>query len=64
LFLLIVFLALVIALRSLLTAWRTGPGVGRTRAVVLAVVSGVVLMTLMGLYLLVIIVYNQAWSSG
>ena len=58
------FLVLVIVLpTSLIMAWRTGPGRGRVLAIVLAVVSGIALAVLVGLFLFAIAI-NQAWSSG
>jgi hypothetical protein len=60
----IIFLMLVIALpASLIMAWRTGPGRGRVLAIVLAVVSGIALTVLAGLFLFAIAI-NQEWSSG
>jgi xanthine/uracil permease len=59
----IIFLELVIALlASLLTAWRVGRGRGRTLAIVLAVVSGIALIALVGLLLFALAI-NRSWSS-
>ena len=59
----IIFLVLVIVLpTSLIMAWRTGPG-RRVLAIVLAVVSGIALAVLVGLFLFAIAI-NQAWSGG
>jgi xanthine/uracil permease len=60
----IIFLVPVVVLpASLIMAWRAGPGRGRVLAIVLAMVSGIALAVLIGLFLFAIAI-NQAWSSG